>query len=673
MKYLRNLSLKVFLCFILWNSPGLLFTQILDSENKLTVTLSDDTPVTLYGKAVSLSDEKSNEYYYLPCNLRLSKKKDGTPQFLFLKYTSEETEAQGGVEGAILHMLMEYGLTEKQEEDLQQIISAEQKGAKVLGVANVEADGDNSVRVISATLTNKKMTQSLILSGKAPVLPGSKIALAADLDKNGAQLFAATLENVKSITDLSITLSFNYDVRFPAARGYIIEDWSKMDSLNLIDSTYYSKSDKRTTGEYVDHYADKTVNAIVGAVIGGPIGAAIGWLVGGNKKKNHFTYDEMHQLYQELEEQGIIEMRFEENLEDERLKQVRDAFFQHFLNSFTEKDANMPPIPPGDKEKRDMPNTKIGDSYKFRREFAESIVEKRKRVFNLNYSMAVKRSFQLTENLASWYEGVKDNKNCIGVVNLNDPFFEHRDINVILDLDAEDMMGKEMNYVTVNLRKKRSGDSAHDFSHQLTFDRTFFEENGNRQTVTYSKAQDSIPDMYEYKVQWSLRGGNIFPKDTSWTKGNWQGLTLAPPVQSVPIRFEVDLDELKELNIRNATLQLRYLKFGREVETNCNISLYKKEPYLEKTIYMDKNTQGYAYRLVFTHQRKGVLAMPWEAKINTSYVFAVVPDELREGDESFIEKALEEGKKALSQYGDGKEVKKGQEALDKFKDILITN
>ena len=45
--------------------------QVLDSENKLTVVLSDGTSVTLYGTATSLSDEKTNKYYYLPVNPRL--------------------------------------------------------------------------------------------------------------------------------------------------------------------------------------------------------------------------------------------------------------------------------------------------------------------------------------------------------------------------------------------------------------------------------------------------------------------------------------------------------------------------------------------------------------------------------------------------------------------------
>ena len=654
--------LGTFFCALMLPVAG----QILDNDNKVSVGLSDGIHVTLYGAAKPMSDEKSLDYYYLPTNLKLAKKVDGTPQFLFLKYTSEERSDTKGISGGILHLLMEYGLDKEQEKELQRLLERKQKGAKLKGMAQVKPDGDNSVQVISATLSNSNMTRKLVFSGKAPSLPGNKIALAADLDKNGAQLLAATFEKAGSISDLSITLAFQYSTLFPAARGYILEDYSKLDSLNLIDSASYTHT---STSE--KDYGEKSINGIVGGLIGGPIGAAIGWFGSGNKEENHFTYDETHQLYSFLEENEVIQMHFEENLNDERVAKIRDTYFQYFLNSFTERSAAAPPARPGKKEVADIPDIKHGNSYKFNRHFVESILEKRKRVFNLNYKTAVTHSFQLTENLSSWYNGVKDNPTCVGVINLNDPFFTHRDIQLVLDLDAEEMFGKELNYVTVSLRKKRESAGTNDYYHQLTFDKRFFEEKGNRATITYSRAEDENPEAFEYQVQWSLRGGNLYPlQDTSWVKGSWQGITLYPPVRPEEIHFEADLEELKNLDIRNATLQLRYKKFDREVETNFNISLSAEQPGVKKTIFLDKDTEGYVYRLVFTHKHKGVLAMPWQPRINTNYLFAVVPEELRQKDESFIEKAIEAGKTIVSASRDG-EVKEEARVLDRFKDIVM--
>lgn len=652
---------KVLIPFLLFGFSlivQLCFGQILDGENKLTITLKDKTTVTLYGAAVALSDAKSKEYYYLPCNLRLSKKKDGTPEFLFLKFTSEGKDGPNSASGALLHMLMVYGLTKEQEEELRGLLKVQVKDAVLRGAVDVDPDGENSIKVISATLTSKDMTRSLVLNAKAPTLPGSKIALAAMLDQKGAQLFAATLEKTRSITDLSLNLNYTYTVRVPAARGYIREDWSRVDSLWKKDSANYSKKDDWNVGK-------KIAGGIVGGLLG-PIGAVIGFAASGNEE--YYSYDEMRKIYKDLQEKKIVTLRFEENITDERIDKIREAFFQHFLNNFTDKDAKTV-RPPDNSEKEEMPDIKTGNGYKFNRTFQQVIKEKKIQEFNLNYALAIKRPYQITENLASWYDGVKDNPKCVGVVNLNDPFFQHRDINVILDLEAEEMMGKEVNYVTVNIRKKRAQEGANDFQQDITFDRKFIEQSGNRTTVTYSKAQDDSPELYEYKVQWSLKGGNLFPpNDTTWQKGSWQGLTLAPPITPKTIRFEADADDLKEHGIKNVTLQIRYKKFNNEAETNIGINASSQNSN-EKMIFLDRNAKGYAYRLVFTHKDLGVMATDWDAKVNTDYVYATIPKKLKEKDDSFINKLLEAGK-VMTEVDANGNVPKNQQILDKFKKVI---
>ena len=647
--------------FLLLAALGsLLSAQVLDSENKLTITLKDQTKVTLYGQASSLSDAKTNNYYYLPCNLRLSRKQDGTPEFLFLKFTSDERNATGVTQGALLHLLMEYGLTKAQETELSGILKSRYNGGILKGAADVEPDGDNSVRVISATLGSKDLTRSLVFNGKAPTLPGSKIAVAAMLDKQGAQIFAATLEKSRSIADLSLNLSFNYQIRVPAAKGYIKEDWSKIDSLAQKDSASFSKNTST-------NYGKKVGNTVVGAMFGGPIGALVGWF--GSGSEEHYSYDELREFYRKLEENKVVTLRFEENVSDERVDKIREAFFQHFLNSFTEKDGNAA-REPSLKEKEAIPDIKQGDSYVFKREVRDVVKQKKVQIFDLSYSMAVKRSHQLTENFASWYDQNKDNPKCVGLVNLSDPFFQYRDINVILDIEAEEMMGKEVNYVTVSIRKKRSEEGTYDFSQDVTFDRKFLEKEGNRYTVTYSKAQDANPEMYEYKVQWSLRGGLVFPpNDTTWKKGSWQGLSLAPPIAPRTIRFEADLADMKENGIKNATLQLRYKKFGKEIESNIGINASGTDGFAEKMIFMDRNTQGYAYRLVFHDKDLGPIATDWDAKINTDYMYATIPKQIRNKDQNWIKMGLEAAKVLVTVDETGA-VSKDQQVLDKFRKII---
>lgn len=168
--------------------------QILDFMNKVTIPLKDGTTVVLFGAARSLDTLFSGEYYYLPANLRLSKKKDGVPEFLFLKYTTNESA--GGVNGALMHFLMQWGLTPEQEKEVQEKLSARVKGLaasnpryrlarepRLMGAANVKTDEENSFQIISALLSDRKSTPTLVTSGRAPVMPGGKVAVGALLEK----------------------------------------------------------------------------------------------------------------------------------------------------------------------------------------------------------------------------------------------------------------------------------------------------------------------------------------------------------------------------------------------------------------------------------------------------------------------------------------------------------
>ena len=223
--------------------------------------------------------------------------------------------------------------------------------------------------------------------------------------------------------------------------------------------------------------------------------------------------------------------------------------------------------------------------------------------FNLNYRLAVRRPFQVVGNLASWYDGVKDNPKCVAAVNLNDPFFQHRDINFILDLDAKEMFEQAVNYVTVNVRKTRTTGTP--FEDRVTMDAKYVKEKGIAASVTYARGEDRNAETYEYQAQWSLKGGTLFPATPRWEKGSWEGVTLAPPVVPRKIEVEGDLEAMKASGITRMTVQVHYPKFGQEVEENIQISPAKNEPLVAQPILMDRGARGYAYRLIINHKTAG--------------------------------------------------------------------
>lgn len=636
------------------------FCQVLDSENKVGITLSDGLQVICYGRANTASSANynlfSNEYYYLPTNLRLSKKDDGTPEFIFVKYTTEETVAAGGVQGALMHFLMEWGLTPAQEKELQQKIAqkigdlkgvnpkySQVKNPKVIGPVTLKSDIEGETfRIISGTLTNEKFTPNMVTTGKAAPVPGAKMAVAAILEKNGAQLLAATFEKARSITDVSLNLRFAYEVLTPAVDGVITVNWTEISRLYHEYSREYTHKDKD----------DDTM----------PFSNSL--------KDDEITDTEKDSLVSFLMKNKAVVIKLDQLKPDNPIaKEVTDAFMEYFLSSVAEKDFSEP------EEGKAATSPAPGERYQpsedlYKYTFNTKRIETKTKIgvetYSLKLRIPVVHETILTENLASWYDGVKHNAKCVTSVNLNDPFFQHREIHLILDGQAEQMFGDEVNAVSVDIRKKRS--SGNDFQDAITIDKTTLTK-GTLASLTYARGEDKNPDVYEYRTSWNLKG-NIYPTDPKWEKGDWKGINLTAPVSPRTIQFEGDLTQMQEMGIPRATLQVRYQKFGKEVETNIPLTVSKGQSLIEKTIYTDKDTRGYVYRLILTPKTGEKCVLPWEAKINDDYVFAVIPDALRDKESEIFKQAVELGKTILSPK-DG-EVNKVDKVLDGFKEIFDT-
>jgi hypothetical protein len=177
------------------------------------------------------------------------------------------------------------------------------------------------------------------------------------------------------------------------------------------------------------------------------------------------------------------------------------------------------------------------------------------------------------------------------------------------------------------------------------------------QWVTYSRGDDTNPDVYEYQAQWSLRGGYLWPENPAWKKGSWDGVQLSPPVVPRTIEMEGDLEDMKGSDITRATAQIRYFKFGEEVEDNIHVSPAAGEPLVERKLFMDRDTRGYAYRLILNHKTKGKLVLPWQAKINDNYVYATIPEDLLE-EPAYVEAAKELEKTAT------------EKVLEEFRELI---
>lgn len=581
----------------------------------------------------------ASDYYYLPTNLRISKGPDGTPEFLFLKFTTEARESEGGASGAIMHFLMTWGLTSQQEAAVLAELKKKDPGARLRGAVPLEPAGETgSFRVFSATLSDDSMAQSVVTSGKAPLLPGGKAAVAARLTATGAQLLAAAFEKTSSITDVSIELDYSYQTLSPGAKGSVTFDWDK-----LLTDRERIEADWTATTE--THY-EVDCYFIFCAVT--------------SEDEVSYSYEEMQEHFRFLEEHEVIHFDWQETVRegDERIEKVREAFFQFFLDKMAAPTEPAPGQGEGEDEQQAQAQPKQeGPPYHFKREAVESVLERGTEVFSLEARFSVRQQLGLVGNLSTWYDEVRDNPKCVASVNLNDPFFQHRDIHFILDLDARDMFDEEVNYVTVNVRKKR--DTGNDFEDHVTIDARYIDQQGINSTLTYARGEDSNPETYEYQAQWSLRGGHLYPPRPQWTRGSWEGVTLAPPVVPRTIEVEGSLEDMLASGVTRLTVQIHYPKFGEEVEENIHLSPARGESLVEHRIFVDRNARGYAYRLIVNHKQQGKLVLPWSPMIGDDYIYASIPVELFEEGSQVHEEAKSEAirlidsakQKVLDQFG----------------------
>ncbi len=637
-KYCTKLLLLVCIFTFSFNS----YSQNLDYNSKVTFALTDGSSITMYAQLSGSGSTAvpSKNYYYLPTQVQLARDaQTQVPEFLFLKYITDQREDQGGVSGALIHFLMQVKFTPQQLAEMQSKLVAIKPGAMVKGPVNLFATGDaNSFTITSAVVnTTSGMTKSLVTSGRAPLQEGGKIAVASNLDKNGAQLLAATFEKTSSITDLSVNLFYKYYLVMNGLKAKFTIDYNKIYELNKQDS------------------------------INGKLEKGGWWLWSYNKSQ---TWTEVHTMYERLVEKKAvtIEITEGEGVSPEKTAKITEALFQLFLTSVATPATTQPQVPPAtEQEKQNLPGKNTARNYQLNIITNKKLTEKRKDIITLNYNFAMPMELSITQNLKSFYDAARDNPKCIGTVVLNDEFYKRMEMQFVLDGEAIDMFTKEVNYANIKARRKNSSGGYVEIGDH-TFNRTNVADKGTVAVITHAPGADANREMFEYKTQWSMRGGLVYPKEPQWQKGQMTAITVAPPVTPRLVEFEADLEKLKASGITRATLQVRYLKFGQEMEENLHVSPTQAQALVNTTIYADKDTRGYVYRLIFNHATDGKLALPWSAKVNDNYVYAVIPDDMSNKTSDLFIKAIDAAKTIVNPGADGKVTT--DKILDQFKEVL---
>ena len=161
-----------------------------------------------------------HKYYYVPDEPRLATKRDGTPEFTFIKYT----KTGGDVKGGVVHFLVTWGLRESEILTAESSLQMLDPEAKVVGPVPFKA---GTFKIISATAGEGGLFNVKICGeGNAPIMPGQKGAVSIALTQEGASLLWESFKNPTS--DISVMFMLKYNGITPAYEAKLKVDWDKV-------------------------------------------------------------------------------------------------------------------------------------------------------------------------------------------------------------------------------------------------------------------------------------------------------------------------------------------------------------------------------------------------------------------------------------------------------------
>lgn len=506
-----------------------------------------------------------NSFHYIPKTPRVATWPDGRPKFTLLQYARTGKDISGG----LLHFLVTYGLTQEEVQQTERDLQRLKPDGRVVGpVPFVEGD----FHIISASAgPNSEFTRRIVGTGAAPLLAGQEAAVSIALTEEGSTLL---LESFKRPTsDVSVQFVLTYEGLTAPFEAVLTVDWDKV---------YSHRSFKASTGiPLMSHTISK--------------------------------------VYEELTEQGAINL--EVTGDDENMEGLLDSVYSTLI----EKMFAAQPIKPEDLGKTGGPGRgwvqrllggqNMGYYMRDIRMTGTYRVDMKRRKRD-------RRQIPMTGNIGDIYERFGGDEEMFGFVDLDDPAFEKRSIQVILDGENLDSFGEFINFAGARFRRQ------HDRADALTqgatiFDRAAFAGGGNKQLFTYLRKQDEAPGWldYEYQTVWSFRGG--VEVEGEWSTVSSDVITLRPPYRYRRLEVLADAVNLEERDVLRIAVMFRHRYQG--MESQREVTLKSGEPLNALYSYLTSpDDLDYEYRMTFLMRNGERIETDW-TKSSDPFVYAYAP------------------------------------------------
>ncbi len=535
-------------------------------------------------------------YYYLPPAPRVSTRADGGLELSVVKFVDPQGETSGG----LMHMLVTFTLPPDELTALRTALKKEKSGATLQGPVPLRQENEGSFAIISGTLSDEGFTRSLISSGRAPVTPGSKAAVAATLTPHGATLLWESMSRPTS--DVSVALRTYYEASLPSFRAKIHADVSTV-------YTHFSKVfniQKAYTKRQVRDVVDELVRT-------GDIKVEV---------LDRLPEDTANQAMQSLVDMvtaKLTEIIFdtktgftavpkkEQTVEKGQLKgrQKKGWLAQLFTSSGNQKYV-----------------TDNQYVIKNRKDINRAVFS-----INLTRRSVVKVPVDTAGNISGLYEAFKDDPQMFRVVNLADPAFQKRDIFFRIDGEFTSAFEEIMNFAGVSLRKSYEGHA--DATGELLFTREDIRAGTVSKSWRYARLGQKKDSWlgFDYRTTWSIKGGQSVkePKvEGEWLHSTDPIVTLAPPLQRFDLEVDADRFLFEDAAMRSASLEVRYNVFGKSQTKRLSVMRATDAESVSSAVLFHDPGSTLEYRVNWYPAREKPIKGNWQG-LDESYLMLLPP------------------------------------------------
>ncbi|HOY06326.1 MAG TPA: hypothetical protein PLO67_13040 [Saprospiraceae bacterium] len=558
----------------------------------------DEGRVSVMGVQLFQDSEVATDYYYLPQYPSVARKEDGTFEIMCIKYVGKDgPESNGG----LFHALIEFSLPVETlavlEKELKKTVPSGRIAGPVPLLENFR-DGEAglaSFEVVSSILSNKSgsrpMTQSVITSGHAPLLPGSKAAVAAKLSQDGATLLWESFQG--GTTDVSIAISCYFEAMVKGYNAIVEAEASTVYthfSQVLNEQEGYSRNQLRDITDKL--IQDKVIKV---SVFDRSLGLGI-------------KSDDMQAIV-DLVTNKLIELMFDSKTGWAQVPATEVAVEQDQMPGRQEAGGFYSFFSGGD----DQPYiTDHQFSMKRRKD-----IRINKFYLNLSKTSSIKVPYYTTGNIRGFYNYHKEDTQYFRVVNMDDPDFSKREILFQVDGNFTQAFGDILNFVSVSFKKEYPFDQSPVIK-ELVIKGSDLAKGADLQSVIYPSlglSGDALLE-YRYRLGWSFKGQEATVhepiSETEWLTGRDAAVTLRPPFDKRVIEIDADRMVFKDADIKSASIRFFAVLNGvPQVQKTLVLRAEDSQNTSKIALYFDKG-QPLAYQITWYTKKS---SEPQEGKV----------------------------------------------------------